>query len=140
MRYMMFIHPGIESADWMPSKENAEAMGAYNDALAKAGVLLALDGLHSPDEAVTVSGKGGKVAVTDGPYTEAKEMIGGYWILEVSSREEALEWARRCPAVTGPAQHPEHQGPVPYLELRQIFDMSEFSEELKSVAGANLDA
>ena len=82
----------------MPTAEAVAAMMKYNEALQKAGVLLALDGLHPPSMGARVSFSGGKPKVTDGPFTEAKEVLGGYWMIQVKSKEEAIEWASRCPA------------------------------------------
>ncbi len=133
MRFMMFIYPRIEGQSgpvateaWMPSAETLAAMGKYNDELAKAGVLLSLDGLHSPAEAVRVQFPSGKPPVVkDGPFTEAKEMIGGYWVIDVKSQDEAIEWAKRCPIGGGGAE----------IELRQVFELSEFPPELLAAAG-----
>src|ERR1700743_3995794 len=101
MRFMMLMIPkGYETAapGTMPDPKAVEAMMKYNEALQKAGVLVALDGLHPPSTGARVSFKGGKPTVTDGPFAEAKEVLGGYWIIDVRSRDEAIEWARRCPA------------------------------------------
>ena len=103
---------------WVPDLKNMEKMGKYNEELGKAGVLLALDGLTPPATmSARVTFKGGKSKVTDGPFTEAKEVVGGYWIIQVKSREEAVEWARRCPAGDGEM-----------IELRQVFEMSDFQD------------
>jgi hypothetical protein len=98
MRFMMMIYPNIEEADWGPKAEDIEAMMGYNRELSDAGVLLALDGLHpgSSGARVTFSADG-EASVTDGPFAEAKELIGGYWMIDVRSRDEAIEWARRIP-------------------------------------------
>ena len=82
----------------MPDPKAVAAMMKYNESLQKAGVLLALDGLHPPSTGARVSFAGGKPKVTDGPFAEAKEVIGGYWMIQVKSKEEAIEWASRCPA------------------------------------------
>src|SRR5437899_12503111 len=100
MRFTMLMMPkGYEKAEpgTMPDAEGVAAMMKYNESLQKAGVLLALDGLHPPSMGARVSFSGGKPKVTDGPFTEAKEVLGGYWMLQVKSKEEAGEWARRCP-------------------------------------------
>lgn len=133
MRFMMVIYPKLESQTgatageaWLPPAEAVAAMSRYNDELAKAGVLLSLDGLHSPDEAVRVAFPSGKAPVVkDGPFTEAKEMIGGFWIIDVKSQDEAIEWAKRCPLGEGAAE----------LELRQVFEMSDFPPDLQAAAG-----
>src|ERR1700726_2331928 len=101
MRFMMLMIPkGYEKAvpGTMPDAKAVAAMMKYNESLQKAGVLLALDGLHPPSMGVRVSFSGGKPAVADGPFAEAKEVVGGYWLIQVKSKEEAIEWASRCPA------------------------------------------
>ena len=103
MRFMMLMIPnGAQAAEYnqaspggVPSAESVAAMSKYNQALTKAGVLLALDGLHPPAAGARVAFSGGKATVTDGPFSEAKEVIGGYWMIQVKSREEAIEWASR---------------------------------------------
>src|SRR5918992_1407124 len=101
MRFMMLIIPrGYETAPpgTVPTDVKAvDAMMKYNESLQKAGVLLALDGLHPPSAGARVSFAGGVPKVTDGPFTEAKEVLGGYWMIDVKSKEEAIEWAKRCP-------------------------------------------
>ena len=102
MRFMMLMIPkGYENAapGTMPDAKAVAAMMKYNEALQKAGVLLALDGLHPPSMGARVSFAGGKPKVTDGPFAEAKEVLGGYWMIQVKSKEEAIEWAKRCPGV-----------------------------------------
>ena len=118
-RFMMFMYPSISTEEYQegPSLEDVEAMNRYNEELTKAGALLAADGLHP--EAARVSSSG----VTDGPFSEAKELIGGYWIIQAKDREEAVEWAKRCP-----------MGDGPFIEVRQIFELSEFSEEIQAAA------
>ena len=99
MRFMMLMIPeGYENAKpgAKPDAKLVAAMMKYNEALLKAGVLLALDGLHAPSMDARVSFSGGKPKVTDGPFIEAKEVIGGYWMIQVKSKEEAVEWASRC--------------------------------------------
>jgi hypothetical protein len=124
MRYMMFIYPGIkEEADWTPSAEAVAAMSKYNEELTKAGVLLALDGLHPTSEGARITYEGTKPRITDGPFAETKEVIGGYWMLETRTKEEAIEWASRCPA-----------GGDVVLELRRVFEMSDFPPELQAAA------
>jgi hypothetical protein len=126
MRFMMLMIPkGYESAEpgTMPDAKAVEAMMKYNEALAKAGVLLALDGLHPPSMGARVSFKGGKPMVTDGPFAEAKEVLGGYWMIQVKSRAEAIEWARRCPA-----------GDNEMIEIRQVQEMSDFPADVREAA------
>ncbi|AYG67336.1 MULTISPECIES: YciI family protein [unclassified Rhizobium] len=126
MRFMMLMIPGgyaSATPDTMPSAEAVEAMMKYNEELKKAGVLLALDGLHPPSSGARVSFKGGKPAVVDGPFAEVKEVLGGYWVIDVRSRDEAIEWARRCPASESDV-----------IEVRRIFEMSEFPEDVQKAA------
>src|SRR2546429_6309479 len=110
MRFMMLMIPkGYEKAQpgAMPDTKAVAAMMKYNEALQKAGVLLALDGLHPPSMGARVTFAGGKPKVTDGPFTEAKEVVGGYWMIQVKSKEEAVEWASRFPA--GDNEEMEHR-------------------------------
>lgn len=126
MRFMMMVIPkGYESAapDAMPTAEAVAKMMEYNKALQKAGVLLALDGLYPPSAGARLSYADGKATVTDGPFAEAKEVIGGYWIIQVRSHEEAIEWARRAPMSNNEV-----------IEVRQIHEMSDFSEDLRKAA------
>jgi len=110
---MIMIPGGYEKASpgTMPDPERVAEMMKYNDELRKAGVLLALDGLHPPSTGVRVSFKGGMPAVKDGPFAEAKEVVGGYWLIQVKSKEEAVEWAKRCPASDNEV-----------IEVRQVHD------------------
>src|SRR5438445_713801 len=112
MRFMMLMIPkGYEKAEpgAMPDAKAVEAMMKYNESLQKAGVLLALDGLHPPSMGARVSFSGGKPRVTDGPFTEAKEVLGGYWMIQVKSKEEAVEWAKRGPGSDSEENEiPEH--------------------------------
>jgi hypothetical protein len=126
MRFMMLMIPkGYEKAQpgAMPDAKAVAAMMKYNEALQKAGVLLALDGLHPPSMGARVTFAGGKPKVTDGPFTEAKEVIGGYWMIQVKSKEEAVEWASRCPASDNEV-----------IELRQVMEMSEFPADVQEAA------
>ena len=126
MRFMMLMIPkGYESAapGTMPDAKAVEAMMKYNEALQKAGVLLALDGLHPPSMGARVSFEGGKPKVTDGPFAEAKEVLGGYWMIQVRSREEAIEWAKRCPG-----------GPNEIIEIRQVQEMADFPADVQKAA------
>jgi hypothetical protein len=132
MRFLMMMIPQVyqpEAADeptartGTPDPEMVARMMAFNEDLQKAGALLALDGLHPLAKGARVSFKGGKPIVTDGPFAEAKEVLGGYWVIRVGSKEEAIEWARRCPAQDGDV-----------LELRQIQEMSDFPDEVVQAA------
>jgi hypothetical protein len=120
MRFMMIVKANNDSeAGVMPSEEMLSAMGKYNEELMKAGVLLDLAGLRPTSKGARIKYSGGKPTVIDGPFSEAKEIIGGYWIIQVKSREEAIEWAKRAPAPHGPHQDGE-------IELRQYFEMDDF--------------
>ena len=126
MRFMMLMIPkGYETAKpgAMPDAERVAAMMKYNESLQKAGVLLALDGLHPPSAGARVSFSGGKPSVIDGPFIEAKEVIGGYWMIQVKSKEEAIEWASRCPGSDNEV-----------IEIRQVQEMSEFPPEIQEAA------
>jgi hypothetical protein len=126
MRFMMLVIPkGYEAAapDTVPDAKAVARMMEYNKSLQKAGVLLALDGLLPPSTGARVAYTDGKATVTDGPFPEAKEIIGGYWILQVRSREEAIEWARRAP-----------MGNHEIIEVRQIFEMGDFPPEVQQAA------
>ncbi|MBB6094119.1 hypothetical protein HNQ60_003000 [Povalibacter uvarum] len=126
MRFMMLMIPkGYESAPagTMPDAKAVEAMMKYNESLQRAGVLLALDGLHPPSMGARVSFAGGKPKVTDGPFAEAKEVLGGYWMIQVKSREEAIQWASRCPG-----------GPNEVIEIRQVQELSDFPEDVQRAA------
>lgn len=118
MRYMLIMQGpesmGVGQPDGPPPAEVFEAMGRYNHDLVEAGVLLAAEGLAPSAEGFVVTHDGESASVTDGPFTEAKELVAGFWILEVSSREEAVQWARRCPI-----------GPGVRLEVRRIPEMAE---------------
>jgi hypothetical protein len=115
MRFMMIMKPNISEENWAPGAEAIAAMSKYNEALTKAGVLLALDGLQPTAMGARVSFAAGKPTVTDGPFTEAKEMIGGYWLIQAKSKQEAVQWASRCPAADGDV-----------IEVRQVYEMSDF--------------
>jgi hypothetical protein len=126
MRFMMLMIPkGYETAapDTMPDAKAVAAMMKYNESLQKAGVLLALDGLHPPSTGARVTFPGGKPKVTDGPFAEAKEVLGGYWMIQVKSREEAIEWASRCPASENEI-----------IEVRQVQEMSDFPPDVQEAA------
>jgi len=122
---MIMIPKGYEQAKpgTMPDPKAVEAMMKYNEALQKAGVLLALDGLHPPSMGARVSFAGGKPKVTDGPFSEAKEVIGGYWMIQVKSKEEAIQWASRCPA-----------GENEVIEVRQVQEFADFPEDVQKAA------
>src|SRR6516165_1793598 len=126
MRFMMLIIPkGYEQArpGTMPDPNSVAAMMKYNESFEKAGVLLALDGLHPPSMGARVSFAGGKPKVTDGPFAESTEIIGGFWMIQVKSKEEAIQWATRCPASANET-----------IEIRQIQEMTDFPAEIQKAA------
>lgn len=119
MRFMMLVKATRDSeAGVLPTTEELAAMGKYNEELVKAGVLLAAEGLHASSKGARVSFSGGKHTVTDGPFMEAKELIAGFWLIQVRSLGEAVEWAKRCPFVDGE------------IEIRQVFEAEDFGPEL----------
>ena len=123
MRVMMMIK-GDREPGHVPSEEFLTQMGKYNEELSKAGVLLDLAALHWSTEGVRVRFSGGKRTVIDGPFGKAKEIVAGYWILQVKSMDEAVEWARRVPVEAA-----EHEyGQESEIEIRQIFELEEFGE------------
>ena len=131
MRFMMMMIPEVYQGshaktlkpDFAPDVEDVERMTKYNEALSKAGALISLDGLHPPTGGARVSFAGGKPKVTDGPFTESKEVLGGYWIIKANSREEAIDWATRVPARSGDV-----------IEVRQIFDWEDFPADVQKAA------
>lgn len=126
MRFTMLMIPkGYETADpgTVPDAKAVEGMMKYNESLQKAGVLLALDGLHPPSMGARVSFAGGKPHVVDGPFPEAKEVLGGYWMIQVKSKAEAVEWASRCPGSENEV-----------IEVRQVQEMADFPEDVQKAA------
>lgn len=121
MRFMMIVKASKESeAGRLPSAALLAAMGRFNDEMAKAGVLLSGDGLQASSKGARVRFSGGKKHVIDGPFAETKELIAGFWMIQVQSKEEAIEWALRCPA--------PHEGGEGEIEIRQVFETEDFSE------------
>jgi len=119
MRFMMIVKASKDSeAGIMPGEDLLSAMGKYNEELMKAGVLLDGAGLQPSSKGARIKFSGGKRAVVDGPFAETKELIAGYWIIQVKSREEAIEWAKRAPA--------PHPGQECEIEIRQFFEMDDF--------------
>jgi len=126
MRFMMLMIPlGYETAPPCSKldPERIAAMMKYNEALQDAGVLITLDGLHPPSTGARVSFATGDPVVTDGPFTESKEVLGGYWMIDVASREEAIAWAKKCPASENEV-----------IEIRQVQEMADFSEDVRKAA------
>ena len=124
MRFMMIVK-GNEDTEGgvMPTEDELAEMGKYNEALQRAGVLLAVDGLHPPSTGARVAFPGGKPKVSDGPFAEAKEVVGGYWMIDVKSREEAIEWAKRCPGTENET-----------IEVRQVAELSEFPPDVQAAS------
>jgi hypothetical protein len=122
MRFMAMVKATPESeAGVMPSRELLDAMNAYNEELVKAGVMLAGEGLHPSSKGARVRFDGSERTVIDGPFTETKELVAGFWILQCKSREEALEWVKRCPnPMEGPSE----------IELRQVFEAEDFGDAM----------
>ncbi len=131
MRFMMLMIPRVYQGsagrnigpDFAPGADDVARMTKYNEELAKAGALVSLDGLQPAAKGARVSFSRGKARVTDGPFTESKEVLGGYWLIQAKSKEEAVEWARRCPAADGDV-----------IEVRQIFEMSDFPADVQKSA------
>lgn len=127
MRFMMLVIPkGYETAapGTMPDPKIVAVMTKYNESLTKAGVLLTLDGLHPASTGARVRFSRGKPAVTDGPFTEAKEVLGGYWMIQVKSKAEAIEWAKRAPMADGDV-----------IEIRQVQELTDFPPAVRKTAG-----
>jgi hypothetical protein len=119
MRFMMLVKASQDSeAGVLPSKELIAEMGKYNEELVKAGVMLAGEGLHASSKGARITFSKDKRTVTDGPFTEAKELIAGFWLIQVTSKEEAIEWASRVPFEDGE------------VEIRQVFEAEDFAAEL----------
>ena len=130
MRFMLMVRANSESESGvLPSAELIAEMGTYAEEMMKAGVLLAAEGLQASSKGARVKFSGGKRTVTDGPFAEAKELIAGYWLIQVKSKEEAIEWARRSPAPFGP----DTEGQI---EVRQVFEVTDFPPEIFPPEGA----
>ena len=135
MRFLMFMIPSVYQggkekrvgADHVPPADAVEQMMKYNAELAKAGHLIALDGLHPIEKGARVSFSKGKATLTDGPYIESKEVFGGYWHVNFKSKEEAIEWAKRIPAADGDT-----------IEIRQVFDVSDWPEDVQKAADSKI--
>jgi hypothetical protein len=124
MRFMLLMWPAGQcdaAPDARPSAEAVRRMMRFNQSLQEAGVLLALDGLHPPSAGVRVSLADGRPRIVDGPFAEAKEVIGGYWMIDVGSREEAIAWASRCPLGEGDT-----------IEIRQVFELGDFPPDVQA--------
>ena len=120
MRFMMQVRADKKTESGvLPSKELVVAMGKFNEAMAKAGVMLAGDGLQPSSKGARVTFSGAKRTVSEGPFPEAKELIAGYWMIQVKSKQEAIEWAKRVPFADGEV-----------VEIRQVFEASDFPPEI----------
>lgn len=129
MRFMMIMYPGDKAETGaLPDPKFFDEMTKYNEALQKAGVLLALDGLHPTAKGARVHFKGGKRSVVDGPFTESKEIVGGFWMIQAASKAEAVEWATRIPAAEGEC-----------VEVRQVFEMEDFPQAVQDVVAGRLE-
>ncbi len=133
MRFMMLMIPRVYQPDappgeraeegFAPPREAVARMTKFNEELAKAGMLLALEGLHPTGKGARVAFRRGKPQVTEGPFPHAKDVVGGYWLIQAKSRQEAIEWAKRCPASDGDV-----------IEIRQVFEMSDFPPDVQDAA------
>ena len=124
MRFMMIVKASKDSeAGVLPSTELVKAMGKFNEEMVKSGVLLAAEGLHPSSQGARVRFSGGKTTVVDGPFTEAKELIAGFWLIQVKSKPEAIQWASRCPS-------PDEDGLDGEIEIRRVFEASDFPAEI----------
>src|SRR5437867_6283620 len=122
MRFMILVKADkTTEAGVLPNEKLLTEMGKYNEELVKAGVLLAAEGLHPSSKGARVKFSGGQRTVIDGPFTEAKELIAGFWLMQVQSKEEAIEWVKRCPNPTGAGAE---------IEIRQVFEAEDFGAEL----------
>ena len=130
MRFMMLLKADrTTEAGVLPTREDLEVMGKYNEEMVKAGVMLDGAGLQPSSKGAKVRFQDGKAQVTDGPFAETKELIAGYWMIQVKSKEEAIEWAKRVPF-----DHLPGSGRVPEIELRQMFEITDFPDVPPAVA------
>jgi hypothetical protein len=130
MRFMMLLNADKSTeAGVLPTHEDLEVMGKYNEELVKAGVMLDGAGLQPSSKGAKVTFQNGKAQVTDGPFAETKELIAGYWMIQVKSKEEAIEWAKRAPFAKLPSN-----GRAPEIELRQMFEIEDFADVPPAVA------
>ena len=132
MRFMVFMIPAVyqrkdgknTDPSFKPDAEMIAKMGKFNEELQKAGALLSLDGLQPLTTGARLAYSGGKVSVTDGPFVETKEVVGGYWMLKADSKQQVLDWMKRCPAQDGDV-----------IEIRQVFEMSDFPADVQAASG-----
>jgi hypothetical protein len=122
MRFMLMIKANEQSeAGEMPSRELLEAMGAYNQSMVDAGILVAGEGLHASSKGARVRFSGDTRTVIDGPFPETKELVAGFWIIDVASKDEAIEWVTRCPS--------PHEGEA-VIEIRRVFEAEDFGDAM----------
>jgi len=127
MRFAMLMIPNQSFEYWTPSPDAVKAMGQFNQQLTEAGVLLSLDGLHPTSRGARVSfADGSEPTITDGPFDARQQTIGGYWLIDVHSKDEAVAWASRCPAGDGDV-----------IEIRQVYEMSDFPPEVQAAAATH---
>jgi hypothetical protein len=126
-RFLMLVIPKAyenADADFVPPADLVAKMTKFNESMTKAGIVLSLDGLHPPAKGTRVKFGGGKPKTIDGPFTESKELVGGFWMIQVKSKEEAVEWAKRAPMLDGDI-----------IEVRQVQEIEEFPEDVRRAAG-----
>ncbi len=134
MRFVVLMIPGVYQqksnrlvgTDFIPNAEMMAKMGQFNEELKQAGLLLSLDGLQPLTAGARLAFSGGKASVTDGPSIEAKEVVGGYWMLEATSKQQVVDWMKRCPAQDGDV-----------IEIRPVFELSDFPEDVQAAATEN---
>lgn len=127
MRFLMLVIPKAyekADADFVPPADLVAKMTKFNESMAKAGIMLSADGLHPPAKGTRVKFAGGKPKAVDGPFTESKELIGGFWMIQAKSKEEAVEWAKRAPMQDGDI-----------IEVRQVQEIEDFPEDVRRAAG-----
>ena len=130
MRFMLLMYPNPEAeAGRFPTAEDVAAMRKYNEELMQAGVLLAIDGLQPTAQGARVTFAGGRPVVTDGPFTEAREVVGGYFMIRVGSKAEAVEWASRCPI----------RDPRDFIEVRRVFELEDFPPDVQAAAAGEIE-
>ena len=131
MRFLVFMIPGVyqpkngkkTDPHFTPDAEMVAKMGEFNEELKEAGALLSLDGLQPLTTGARLAFSGGKARVTDGPFVDAREVVGGYWMLQAKSKQQVVDWMKRCPAQDGDV-----------IEIRQVFEMSDFPADVQAAA------
>ncbi len=124
MRFMMLMYPGSKAEEGvMPTLDEITKMREFNKEMGDAGILISLDGLHPTSKGTRVTFPGGKAKITDGPFTETKEVLGGYWVIDVNSKEEAVAWAAKCPCSESEM-----------IEVRKVYELSDFPQDVQDAA------